>query len=111
MENPWWQIFLRDLRLYTPFLPYAAIYAGTIIITWFISRFIARYRYQKNITEHVGEVCEVELKERDAKIVTLSKDLERALEWNKSLKMANKAARILNQKQQEVLTNISMHDK
>jgi hypothetical protein len=68
MENPWWQIFLRDLRLYTPFLPYAAIYAGTIIVTWITTRVVTRWKWQQNIKADLDGWAQHEIGERDKTI-------------------------------------------
>lgn len=90
-----------------PFLPFILIWSTTIMVTWLGTRFYIRWSYQKHITAHVGDVCQIELEERDACIKALTQELEQVREQNKQLRISNRAARILNRKVEDVLNGIS----
>ncbi len=111
MDAVWWRVALQEIKLFLPWLPFVAIWSATILGTWAGTRFYVKWNYQRYITDHIEEVYAVELKERDAKIVALGQKIERISEQNKRLKVAIKAATILNSKQLEVLTNFSMYGK
>lgn len=97
------QIIAEQLRQVVQIAGPVALISGAIIVTWVLSRFIARYQIQRDILRYLPQVVRDELTRRDAELKGIRAELVAAAETVTEYRVRLRAAAVMAHKVGEIL--------